>query len=219
MLQKNTIDFLKKLKKNNNREWFEVNRPLYEAAKADCLILVAAVLNHLGKLDARFLDLEAKQCLFRVNRDVRFSKDKSPYKTNFGAGFTVGGKKSPLAGFYLHIDPTESFAGGGLWMPDADKLKNVRQEIDYHVDEFKTIVGNKKFVETFKELNQDDKLKNPPKGYDKEHKLVEYLKLKSYVAGHGLVESDLYGKELLKKITSSFDRLNPFIQFLNRAIE
>ena len=128
MLQSSTIQFLKALKKNNNREWFEKSRPVYEAAKKDYLTFVTEVLEELKQIDNSLIELEPKQCVFRINRDVRFSKNKEPYKTNFGASFSKGGKKVQCAGYYFHLEPGACFVGGGLWMPMAPDLKKVRQE-------------------------------------------------------------------------------------------
>ena len=218
MLRKSTIDFLKSLKKNNNRDWFEANRGDYEAAKADFTTLVEHVLGELGKLDARFLELSAKDCMFRINRDVRFSKDKSPYKTNFGAGFTIGGKKSALGGFYVHVELDHGFIGGGLWMPQPDQLKKIRQEIDYSFHEFNKIIEDKTFKKTFGTLDMENALKNPPKGYEAENPAIEFIKLKSFVTGSAIQNNEWVEKDILTKISTSFKQLNPFISFINTAI-
>jgi len=218
MLRKSTIDFLKSLKKNNNRDWFEANRADYEAAKADFTTLVEQILGELSKMDAQFLELSAKDCMFRINRDVRFSKDKSPYKTNFGAGFTVGGKKSALGGFYVHVEPDQGFIGGGLWMPQPDQLKKIRQEIDYSFHEFNKIIENKAFKKTFGTLDMENALKNPPKGYEAENQAIEFIKLKSFVTGTSIQNNEWLEKGILTKISTSFKQLNPFILFINTAI-
>src|SRR6266567_3625593 len=129
MLQPSTLKFLKELKKNNNKSWFDAHRKEYETAKADFEKFIQSVLDRHSKNDADLKELVAKKCMFRINRDVRFSKDKSPYKTNFGASMNKGGRKSILAGYYFHCEPSESFVGGGLWMPMPDDLKKVRTEI------------------------------------------------------------------------------------------
>ena len=140
MLQKSTVQFLRDLKKNNSKEWFDTNRKKYESAKNDYEALVGDVIKQLSKTDESIAHLEPKQCVFRINRDVRFSKDKSPYKTNMGMYFSKGGKKSFYAGYYFHLQPGGSFVAGGLWMPMPPELKKVRQEIDYNWEEFKKIV-------------------------------------------------------------------------------
>ncbi len=219
MLQNTTIKFLKDLKKNNNREWFEKNRKLYETAKADYLDFVSRVLTELKKKDATLEGLEPKQCVFRINRDVRFSKDKSPYKTNMGASFSKGGKKVQAAGYYFHAEPGQPFIAGGLWMPMAPELKKVRQEIDYNVEEFKKIVTSKKFVAQFGSLEQSDILQRPPKGYEIENPAIDFLKLKSFIASSKLTDKDLVSKDLVKKVVAACDAMMPLILFLNRALE
>src|SRR4051812_7484768 len=145
MLQTTTLQFLKQLAKNNNKEWFDANRKKYEAAKADHTYSVQKIIDEFSKTDKALASISAKDCLFRINRDIRFSKDKSPYKTNLGSYINPNGKTSMSAGYYLHIQPGESFVGGGLYHPDAAALKSVRQEVDYSFEEFKNIINNKKF--------------------------------------------------------------------------
>jgi len=218
-MEKTTIDFLKKLKINNNKVWFEENRKNYELAKADMEKLVQQVIAALSQMDIRYGELTAKQCMFRINRDVRFSKDKSPYKTNLGAGFSIGGKKSTGAGFYLHIEPEHSFIGGGLWMPPADALKKIRQEIDYQSKDFLQIIENNNFVKCFSGLSEEDALKNAPKGYENDHPMLRFLRLKSFVATHPLKDSEVLDKNNLQTIMENVKCLSPLIAFINKAME
>ena len=221
MLHAATIKFLKELKKNNQRDWFETNRKQYEAAKNDYAIFTQNVIDAFGKKDEAIAALKAKDCMFRINRDVRFSKNKDPYKTNMGASFSKGGKKSPLAGYYFHCEPGNSFVGGGLWMPEPDGLKKLRQEIDYNFDELKKIIGSKKFVASYKEMSDSEgtRLSRPPKGYEADNPAIEYIKLKSFVAMAPITDEELTDKTLLKKITGAFEALQPLIVFINQAIE
>lgn len=218
MLQKTTIDFLKSLKKNNNKPWFDENRKIYEASKQDFEIFVQAVISVLSKVNEEYALLKPKDCMFRINRDVRFSKDKSPYKTNFGAGFTIGGKKSNLAGFYIHIEPGSCFIGGGVWMPDNEMTKKIRQEIDYNFKEFERLIHSKKFKETFGDLSVDNKLVNAPKGYEIDNIAIEYLKLKSFTVSCKIDEKIILTNEFLKEIKQLFTTIHPLLLFLNRAI-
>ncbi|MBL7764990.1 MAG: DUF2461 domain-containing protein [Chitinophagaceae bacterium] len=218
MLQKSTIEFLKKLKKNNNKVWFDDHREEYLKAKTDFETLVEFSIDQLAKLDPAYGLLRVRDCVFRINRDVRFSKDKSPYKTNFGAGFTIGGKKSPYAGFYIHLEPGNSFIGGGSWMPGPPVLSAIRQEIDYHAEEFKKLVEGKKFKQHFGSLSAEDRLKNPPKGYAADHIAVEYLKNKSFVAGKKISDEIFLEKAAKKEIMTCFETIAPLISFLNRAM-
>jgi len=222
MLQAATIKFLKDLKKNNHKEWFDANRKQYDAAKEDFAGLIKKVIEMHGKKDETIASLQPKDCVFRINRDIRFSKDKTPYKTNFGASINRGGKKSVFSGYYFHCEPGgESFVGGGLWMPEPEDLKKVRQEIDYSFAEFKKIITSKKFTGVYKELykGEDILLNREPKGYEKDNPAIEFIKLKAFIAMQPLTEADLVGKDLLKKIGTAYETLQPLIMFINRALE
>ena len=221
MLQPSTLKFLKDLAKNNDRAWFEGHRTQYERAKEDFEDFVQAVLNRHGKKDEDLKELTAKKCTFRINRDIRFSKDKSPYKTNMGASMNRGGKKSIFSGYYFHCEPGKSFVGGGLWMPMPPEMKRVRQEIDYCYDEFRQIVSAKKFRSVYKELytGEDVKLTKVPQGFEKDNPAAEYLKLKSWLAMKELTDEEMTSKDLLKKTAEAFETLQPMIKFLNRALE
>lgn len=221
MLQPSTLKFLKDLAKNNDRAWFEGHRTQYERAKEDFENFVQAVLNRHGKKDEDLKELTAKKCTFRINRDIRFSKDKSPYKTNMGASMNRGGKKSIFSGYYFHCEPGKSFVGGGLWMPMPPEMKRVRQEIDYCYDEFRQIVSAKKFRSVYKELytGEDVKLTKVPQGFEKDNPAAEYLKLKSWLAMKELTDEEMTSKDLLKKTAEAFETLQPMIKFLNRALE
>ncbi len=221
MLQKSTLNFLKNLAKNNTKEWFDAHRKDYEVAKEDYIQLCDAIIKNFCKKDKDFETLEAKKCLFRINRDIRFSKDKSPYKINFGASFERGGRISPYAGYYLHVQPgNNSFVAGGVWQPEADKMKLIRQEIDYNWDEFKKIVNTKKFKATFGDLERtkETSLSREPKGYDKDNPAIDYLKLKSWVVSAPITDEGLMNKDGLKKILAAFETMQPMINFLNQAL-
>lgn len=222
MLAAATIQFLKAIKKNNNKPWFEANRRKYEAAKQDFEAFIQAVIDKHAKKDPEIAQLKAKECLFRINRDVRFSKDKSPYKTNFGASINAGGKKSMLAGYYFHCEPSgESFVGGGIWMPQPPELKKMRQEVDYCFDEFKKILNNKKFRSVYGDLYSGDdmKLVKVPAGFEKENPAAEYLKLKSFIAMKPISEKELSSNSLLKNTTDAMEALQPMLAFINRTMQ
>jgi uncharacterized protein (TIGR02453 family) len=221
MLESATIRFLSQLKKNNNRDWFEKHRPDYEAAKIDFQNFIYLLIKFIGKTDLSVAGLNAKDCLFRINRDVRFSKDKSPYKTNMGASIKRGGKKSPFCGYYFHCEPGASFIGGGLWLPESSTVKKVRQEIDYNFEEFKNIINDKKFKTVYGDLYKgaDVSLATAPKGYEKDHPAISYLKLKCFIAETKLTDDELTKSTLYKKTITAFQALSPFVHFINRAIE
>lgn len=221
MLQSNTIQFLKKLAKNNTKPWFDANRHLYEAAKADFLQLTAQVLKETAKFDASIAHLQPKECVFRINRDVRFSKDKSPYKTNMGMSIACGGKKGNFAGYYFHLESGKSFVGGGLYMPMPDDLKKLRQEIDYNFADFQKIIQHKNFRSAFGDLDFDAalSLSRAPKSYEEDNPAIKYIKLKSFIATHTIADTTLTDKSLVKQITQSFKALHPLLNFINGALE
>jgi uncharacterized protein (TIGR02453 family) len=220
MLQASTIKFLLGLKKNNNKPWFETNRKLYESAKEDYTLLVDQLIAGIAKFDAPIGELKAKDCMFRINRDVRFAKDKSPYKSNMGASFSGGGKKADEAGYYFHFEPGRSFAGGGIYMPQPATLAKIRQEIDYSFDEFKKITENKTFKKYFpKGLEVSDMLSRPPKGYDENNPAIHYLKMKSFFVSMPFTDASLQEKNMAKEIIKAFEAMKPLIDFFNKAVE
>jgi uncharacterized protein (TIGR02453 family) len=222
MLQKSTLQFLQTLKKNNSKEWFDANRNKYTGAKEDMTNFATEMLRIISRFDESVGHLEAKDCLFRINRDVRFSKNKAPYKTNMAMYISRGGKKAlDTAGYYIHIEPGNSFMAGGIWMPMAPELKKIRQEIDYSFHDLLKILTNKKFKSTFGDLDKSEGyiLSRPPKGYDADNEAIELLKLKSFIATMPLPDALLTDKKLIATIGKNFEIMHPFIQFLNRALE
>ncbi|MEO6314936.1 MAG: DUF2461 domain-containing protein [Chitinophagaceae bacterium] len=220
MLQSATLKFLKGLEKNNNKPWFEKNRASYENAKADFAHFVQQIIDKHGKKDDSIKELTAKQCMFRINRDVRFAKDKSPYKNNLGASINRGGKKSIYAGYYFHCQPGESFVGGGLWVPEPADLKKVRQEVDYCFDEFKKIIGSTKFKAVYGDLIKDSEtsLVKVPQGFEKDNPAAGYIKLKSFIAMKKLDDAELSDASLVTTTTRAFEALQPLLAFINRAL-
>ncbi len=217
MIQTATLQFMEQLAANNNRPWFEQHKDEYLAVKENFEALVTEVLQGLGEVEPTFRELNAKDCIMRIYRDVRFSKDKSPYKVNLGAGFSNGGRKFTGAGYYLHIEPGKSFIGGGIWMPDGPILKAIRQEIDYGFNDFLAIIENKQFKKLYKTI-EGEKLVKLPKGYTEDNPALEYLKLKSFTVSTPLTDAELTKKGLAKKITESFATMKPFVDFLNRTV-
>lgn len=219
MLQTTTVKFLKDLKKNNNKTWFETNRKQYENARIDFTSLVDAIIAATSKFDNALSNLKAKECMFRINRDVRFSKDKSPYKSNMGAYMNPGGKKANTPGYYFHCEPGQSFAAGGLYVPEPGALSKVRQEIDYNFDEWNTIINNKNFKKYFAKVDGIEVLIRPPKGYEADNPAIEFLKMKSFIVSRPLSDAELLDKNLVKEITKTFEAMKPMIDFLNHAIQ
>lgn len=218
MIKASTILFLKALKKNNDREWFDKNRARYDEAKEDHRLFIEAVIKDFSKVNPKLKGLTAKECVFRIYRDVRFSKNKDPYKTNMGAGINPGGKKMEMAGAYIHIEPGKSFIAGGRWMPDAPTIKAIRQEIDYNLPKFKKIIFDKNLIKQFKTL-EEEKLKTAPKGYPKDHPEIELLKYTSYIVSRELDDKLILSKDLIKELTVAYKTMLPFLEFLNEAVD
>lgn len=211
-----SLEFLKKLQKNNNKEWFHDNKKDYQEARKEFQDFVQQVINEIASFDPSVSLTTPKDSIFRINRDIRFSKDKSPYKDNFGAYIAEGGKKSGNASYYFHLEPDASFAAGGLYMPPNDQLGMIRQEIDYNLDEFHTILSEEQFVKYFEGLT-GEKLKRAPKGYKEDNPAIDFLKFKSYIVMHKLPDSKLKNSGLLEELKSTYEAMKPLNDFLRRA--
>jgi uncharacterized protein (TIGR02453 family) len=155
----------------------------------------------------------------RIYRDVRFSKNKDPFKTNFGIGFSKNGKATEGAGYYLHISPGTSFVGGGWWTPTSANIQKIRQEIDYNATDFLKIIQQKEFKKTMGELDDSLKLKKPPKGYTADNVMIEYLKLNSYTAGSAIADGDLTQANTIDNIVAKMGVIHPLVNFLSHATE
>jgi uncharacterized protein (TIGR02453 family) len=213
-----SIKFLKQLSKNNNKEWFDVNRKTYEICKTEFETVVKSVIDKCILFDSAILNLEAKKCMFRINKDVRFSKDKSPYKINMGASINPGGKKSMIPGYYIHIEQNNSFLAGGCYQPAPEMLAAIRQEIDYNSSELKKILSAKDFKTYFKELSPEDKLKTSPKGYDKNHPEIELLQHRHFIAIHHLKDEDVLSKNFPNYASKAFKAMLPLNLFLRNCM-
>ncbi len=211
------LGFLSELKTNNTREWFAANKGWYDEANFIFGKLVTDVIQGISSFDKEVQLIAPKDCVFRIYRDVRFSKNKNPYKTNFGASFNKGGRNSRFGGYYLHIEPGKSFIGGGKWQPEADILKSIRYEIYQFPDEFKAIIGSKPFISRFGKLIEE-KLQRPPKDFPSDFEDIELLKYKSYIFGTNVTDTQLTEKYYLPFAIETFQIMYPFIVFLNRAI-
>ncbi len=215
MAREKLIPFLKKLKTNNSKEWFDKNRSDYDAVREELIELVADVIKKLSKTDPAIESTDARKTLFRINRDIRFSKIKIPYKTNMGASISDGGKKSPKAGYYLHLEPGNCFIAGGIWMPEPENLKKIRQEIDYNGKELQKIIKSKEFKTFFGDLSEEDKLTRVPKDFNPEHPLAEYLKLKSFIVVHAFDDKMVSDPKLADYCAKVFKGIYPLNKFLN----
>ena len=214
MLQSQTLQFLKDLAENNHREWFQENRSRYDAAKADFEKLVGGIITEV----ATFQDLgnlAVKDCVFRINRDIRFSKDKSPYKLNLSAGIGPGGRSAGKIDYYLHIQPdNKSFLGGGMWDPSTEQLARYRQEIDYNAQELKDIIHTPEFKNAFPEIH-GSVLKTMPKGYPKDHPEIELLKRKEMFFVQNYTDKDVTSPGFQEKVLTGIRILKPYCDYMN----
>ncbi len=218
MSMQKTISFLRALKSNNNKDWFEKNKANYLVSKEEFELLVDKLIVGISKFDKKINpDLKAKDCTFRIYKDVRFSKDKTPYKTNMGASMNPGGRKSPVAGYYFHLEPGGSFLAGGMYMPEPDMLNAIRQEIDYNPDSLLKIMKAASFKKYFKDLDEIDKLKTAPKGYAKDHVHLDLLQHKHFIVSHPISDKQLLDKNLDSWVLSGFKAMQPFLDFLREA--
>jgi uncharacterized protein (TIGR02453 family) len=213
------LDFLTELSYNNTREWFELNKPLYNKVKADFENFVNEIIAEIQRFDPSLGSLQAKDCTFRIYRDVRFSHDKSPYKTNIGAFMAKGGRKSSGSGYYLHIEPGKSFVGGGIYMPGPEVLKNIRREIYFNPAAFRSVIEESEFKKIFGKLSEEDRLKRPPRDFPADYPDMDLLMYKSYVCGHTLSDHDIVSAGLTERVTRAFRAMKELNLFLNKAVE
>ncbi|MCA6068430.1 DUF2461 domain-containing protein [Chryseobacterium sp. RG1] len=213
-LSPEVFGFLKKLNKNNNREWFTENKNLYTESQQNVIAFLEDLLKEMSEFDEELAKIDAKKSLFRIYRDTRFSKDKIPYKTNFGASLGMG-KGSQKGGYYLHLEPGKSFIAGGIYMPESAVLKELRKEISLYGNEFLAILNHKEFKKHFPELDQDDKLKKIPQGFEKEDPMAEFLKLKNFIVVYYLKDEEILNKDATKNLAKVFRLMKPLNDFLN----
>jgi uncharacterized protein (TIGR02453 family) len=219
MIQQQTFDFLKDLRQNNNREWFTANKGRYEAARANVVDFAAGIIKGMSEVDpAITVDMDPKKCVMRIYRDIRFSLDKTPYKSNFGVGRLASGKTTEGIGYYVHIEPGASFAGGGYWQPQPEHIKAIRQEIDYNAAELKAVVDAPDFKKLFGEFRNQESLKTVPRDYSADHAEIALLKLKNFVAMHSFTDAELGKPNAIKNVVGVLSEIYPLNVFLNNAI-
>jgi len=210
------IDFLRKLEQNNNREWFKSHQDIYKSAKTEFENLVVKLIIELNKFDSKLGLVEPKDCIFRIFKDVRFSNNKDPYKNNFGAFIATNGRKSLTPGYYIHIQPNSSFAGGGIYSPTPEILKKIRTEIYENTEEFKNILNDETFSSTFPEI-YGEKLKTKPKGFDYFDD-VELINHKHYAVIHNLKDKEITNDNLVDRLVEIYKIQKPFNDYLSHSI-
>ena len=214
-ISKSNFDFLKKLAKNNNRDWFTENKSLYESNREDIIAFADRVLELLNSHDV-IETVSGKKSLYRIYRDVRFSKDKTPYKINYSASFSRA-TKLLRGGYYLHIQPGNSFLGGGFWSPSSSDIKLIRNNFLEFGDEFQEIISSKKFSDNFGGI-EGEQLKTGPKGFDKSHKHIELLKYKQFLAVKRFTDKEVLSKDFAIKVNEGFVAMRPFFDYMSEAL-
>ncbi len=215
-IKKETLQFLKDLKKNNDRDWFNNNKDKFVAANENFIVFVQSLVAEIAKFDKSVAGLEAKSSVFRIYRDTRFAKDKSPYKTNFGALLMGKSKECGLAGYYMHIEPGGSFLAGGLHMSEPAELKAIREEISGNGKAFLKIINDKNFKEHF--TIEGEKLANVPKGFEKEDPMGDFLKYKEMMLQHKVDDKLITSDDFTSYCTKIFKAMVPFNAFVNESV-
>ncbi len=215
-IKKSTLEFLDNLKRNNNRDWFIKNKGLYLEVKNNFESFAQEIINNLIDIEPIMKGLEVKSCVYRINRDIRFSNDKSPYKTHLGAFIVRGGKQNgdKLAGYYFQIEPGKSILAGGAYMPPSQWLSAIREKIDEEPDELIKILNTKTFIKYFGKID-GEKLKTAPKGYPADHPHIDLLRLKSYLVVNELPDSMVLSDKFFDHIMKVFKAMKPLNDYLN----
>lgn len=219
MISRQTFDFIKDISLNNNREWFQDNKDRYDAALENMLEFASAVIKELSQTDPGVAEIDPKKAVQRIYRDIRFSKDKTPYKSHFGIGLSSKFNSKPdTTGYYIHITPGGSFVGGGYWQPSSEHVKAIRQEIDYNAAELKAIVDDKEYLKLFGDIRDGNSLKTIPRGYDPNHPDISILKIKDFIGMHTFSDAVLLKPDSYKTVAGVLAKIYPLNQFLNNAI-
>lgn len=217
-ISKNVLSFLSDLKLNNNRDWFLENKVRFNELQNELELLTGYFISQIEKFDKSVKGVDPKSCIFRIYKDVRFSKDKSPYKTHFGIFIRGGGKKIEGTGYYLHLEPKASLIGGGCYQPDPKSLFKIRESIISNADTLQKILKDRKFVENFGTEFYAEKLKTAPKGFAKDHPMIELLKYKGFAVAKRIKDSNLTSNDFVSEALNSFRILYPLHQFLEKAM-
>jgi uncharacterized protein (TIGR02453 family) len=216
----NILRFLSELKANNNREWFAENKIWYDQVRVEFEQISKELITAISTFDEKIKHVEVKDCVFRIYRDIRFSNDKTPYKTHFGVYIaSAGGRKSQRAGYYLHLDPAGSFFGGGVWCPEPPLLKALRQSVYDNIEELNEIRTNPEFSQYFNTFYEEDKLKTVPRGFPKEFHDAELLKLKHYLVDYKFDETILRASDFVSRVAGIAKCVYPFNRFLNFTVD
>ena len=215
---KNVLDFIKVLTKNNNRDWFNANKNLYQDSLEIFRGFAGEMLEGISKFDPSVGNLEPKDTIFRIYKDVRFSKDKLPYKTHFGCWMAKGGRKSSDAGYYFHLEPAKSFLAAGVWMPPSEQLKLIRQEILYNPDPFLKLINTPIMDKRYERGGKEDMLKKGPAGFPKDFVHMDELKYKHYIWSRSYTDAEILKAGFSSSVVEDYKGLFPVVDYLNHAM-
>lgn len=220
MMTRESLQFLADLEANNATEWMHANKKRYESYKKDYHTFISSILEVMKPFDVSLEPLEVKNCTFRINRDIRFSKDKSPYKTNMGVWLSQNKNRKNSPGYYIHYEKGNCFIAGGVWCPEVEELKKIRKEIAFFHEDLEVILQNPAFSKAFGSLSRDENntLKKAPKDYDINHPAIAYLQLKSFTTSKKIDEKLFSNPNFSKIIGPELARLKPLNDFLSRAL-
>lgn len=215
IIEKGSVEFLKTLSKNNEREWFNKHKDKYLEAHGNMISFADSLLAEVRKHD-NIETLTGKASLFRIYKDVRFSKDKTPYNTHWSGGFKRA-TKILRGSYYFHIQPGNSFVGGGFWGPEPDDLKRIRQDIDLNYKEWRKMLSNKSFVKTFGGL-LGETLITTPKGFEKDNPAIDLLRYKQFLLKHDFSDKEVLSPDFVKKVNDVFKKMRPFFDYMSEVL-
>lgn len=215
IITKKTVNFLKEIKKNNNKPWFEENRSMYEESHEEMITFAESLMDEMSKIDT-LIPMTGKKSLFRIYRDVRFSKDKTPYKHHWGGRM----KRDTVwlrGGYYFHIEHDEAFLASGFWNPEKNDLKLIRDNIALDAAPLRKILSSKKFKDVWVEL-KGDKLKTSPKGFDKEHPEIDLLRHKQFIVSQKFTPKEMLSDDFVGQCVNSFKAIRPFLDYMSEIL-
>ena len=215
VIKKESIDFLKKLSKNNNREWFNANKDKYTIAHENIAVFADALIREMNKHD-EIETASGKQSLMRIYKDVRFSKEKTPYNTHWSGSMKRATKKL-RGGYYFHIEPGNSFLAGGFWGPNPEDLKRIRQDIDFNYKDWQKMLGGKTLVNTFGKL-KGAQVGSAPRGYAKDHPGIDLLRYKQFILKHDFTDEEVFSDDFVKTMSRVYKNMRPFLDFMSDVL-
>ena len=214
-IQQSTVNFLKELKSNNNREWFAENKERFLVANDSFISFADDILLEMNKIDS-IETISGKKSVFRIYRDVRFSKNKTPYKNHF-SGSLKRATEELRGGYYFHVEPGNSFIGGGFWGPNPKDLLRIRKKININAEELIAVISTKKFISNFGNL-QGETLKTAPRGFDRNHANIELLRLKQFIVSKKISDEEILGKDFSNVVVDTFKEMRPFFDYMSSVL-